>query len=76
MPNGPVIDEQIRGDWKPDPDPIPGEDGTPGANSGPSLVDMLTACISLLSLARQCYESVNQKPDVVVSVDFLSFETY
>ena len=59
--NGLVIDEQvIRGEFRPDPDPIP-EDANPNMN----LLDMLNTCLSLASMARQWYEAVNTKPDVV-----------
>lgn len=69
--NGPVIDEQIIGDVRPDPHPLPPDSDQHGGGGQQNLMDLLTQCLSLLSLARQCYDSLNSKPDEVVSVNLL-----
>ena len=58
-----MIDEQvIRGQVLPDPDPYPQDTG---GNTNMNILEMLNQCLSLASLARQWYEAVNTKPEVV-----------
>ena len=60
-----MIDEQITiGDIRPGPYPV-GPDDENDQRNNQSLLDMLDSCLSLISLARQWYEAVNTKPDVV-----------
>ena len=60
-----MIEEQvIRGEVLPDPVPMPrGGDRTGDTNM--NLFELLNQCLSLASIARQWYEAVNTKPDVV-----------
>ena len=57
--NGPAIDEHIIGDYRPDPDPIRDD------NTNINFTEAINACLSLLCLAKQCYEDVSSKPEVV-----------
>lgn len=66
--NGPVINEQVISNIRPDPLPDDrygggGNNGDPNANM--NIIELLTMCLSLVNLARQWYQAVNEKPDVV-----------
>ncbi|KAI2805674.1 Calpain-1 catalytic subunit [Blomia tropicalis] len=65
--NGPVINEQVISNIRPDPLPDDrygggGNNGDPNANM--NIIELLTMCLSLVNLARQWYQAVNEKPDV------------